>query len=166
MGPAMTASLILSAILALFPHMSGNNRACIATNRARIEAQLDESHARYPDVPMELLAAVAFSETHLGCDAGEGGNWGAPISRTRRHVAGTHLHAVGALHRSLAVCGTLDGALMRFRVGLCDPRHQTTNLVVREQAATYRRRVRRLETAIVRRATLLAEAEENPPVTP
>lgn len=162
----MTATLILSAILALFPYMSGNNRACIATNRARIEAQLDESHARYPDVPMELLAAVAFAETHLGCDVGEGGNWGAPISRTRRHVAGTHLHAAGALHRSLAVCGTLDGAVRRFRVGLCDPRHQTPNVRVRQQAAAYLRTVRRLEGAIVRRAALLAEAEKNPPVTP
>lgn len=162
----MTSALILSAILALFPHMSGNNRACIEQNRAHIAAQLDETHAAYPDVPLEVMAAVAFAETHLGCDAGEGGNWGAPISRDRRHTAGTHLHAAGALHRSLAVCGTVDGAIQRFRTGLCDPRRQTANLRVREQATTYLRTVRRLEAAIVRRAALLAEAEENPPVTP
>jgi len=148
----MTASLILSAILALFPYMSGNNRRCIENNRARIEAQLDETSARYPDVPREVMAAVAFAETHLGCDAGEGGNWGAPISRHRRHTAGTHLHAAGALHRSLAVCGTVDGAIMRFRVGLCNPRRQTTNTRVQQQATNYLRRVRALEQAILRHA--------------
>lgn len=144
----MTAAAILTAILAIFPYMSGNNRACIIEHRARIEAQLDEAFTRYPDVPREVLAAVAFSETHLGCDAGEGGNWGSPISRHARHTPGNHMHAAGALHQSLLVCRQLDGAIMRFRVGLCDPLRQTTNELVRYRALRYRANVRRLEAAI------------------
>jgi len=162
----MTSSLILSALLAIFPYMNGNNRACIEQNRARIAAQLDETHAAYPAIALETMAAVAFRETHLGCDAGEGGNWGAPISRLRRHTAGTHMHAAGALHRSLAVCGTLDGAIMRFRVGLCNPRRQTTNLRVRAQAEAYLRKVRSLEREIVRRVALLTGGPGRAPLTP
>lgn len=148
----MSSALIISAILALYPYMSGNNRSCIERNRARIEQQLDETVAAYPDVPRLTIAAVAFAETHLGCDAGEGGNWGAPISRLRRHVAGTHLHAAGALHRSLVVCGNVDGAIMRFRVGLCNPRRQTTNVAVQRRAHAYLQRVRALEQRIQARA--------------
>jgi hypothetical protein len=166
MSSTLTSALIISIILDLFPYMSGNNRACIEQNRAHIEAQLDEAFARYPDVPREVLAAVAFAETHLGCDKGEGGNWGAPISRNRRHTAGTHLHAAGALHRSLAVCGNIDGAIMRFRVGLCNPRRQTTNTLVRIRAANYLRTIQRLQTAIMRRAAAFNETNEGNSFTP
>ena len=161
----MSAPLILSAILAIFPHMSKNNRPCIEANQARIIAQLDDAFTRYPDVPREVLAAVAFSETHLGCDAGEGGNWGAPASRHTRHVPGNHLHAAGALHRSLIVCGTLDGAIMRFRVGLCAPRRQTSHVEVRDRAERYLRRVRQLEARIIQHARRLAVAQRTAPAT-
>jgi hypothetical protein len=135
--------LIISAILALFPYMSGNNRACIEQRATQIAAALSEAHASYPQIPSDLLASIAFHETHFGCDRGEGGNWGAPISRFRRHTAGTHMHAAAALAASLRICGTLEGAINRFRVGLCTPNTRT-----RRQADRYRRRVLALQQRI------------------
>ena len=133
----MSAQLIITAILAMFPHMSGNNRACIIAQRDTIAQHLLVAHQTYPELPMVLMAAVAFAETHLGCDAGEGGNWGAPISPARRHVAGTPLQAARALATGIARCGSFDGAVMRFRVGLCQPRRQSSDPVVRRRAEHY-----------------------------
>jgi len=148
----MTAEAIITAILAIYPHMSHNNRQCIEQRRVRIEAQLDEAFVRYTDIPREVLASVAFAETHLGCDAGEGGNWGAPISPRARHTAGTHMHAVQALHRGMGVCHTLDGAIQRFRVGFCTPRRQTSRREVWARAESYLARVNALATRIRARA--------------
>lgn len=113
----MNPEQVLAAILAIFLHMSGNNRACIEGNRGRIVQQLTETTAA--GVPTEIMAAVAFVETHLGCDRGEGGNWGAPIDRLHRHTAGTHMDAAQSLLTGRRECGTWDGAIMRFRSGLC-----------------------------------------------
>lgn len=109
----------VTAILALFPYMSGNNRQCIIEHRTQIEQVLVEAQRQYPAMPTEVLTAVGFMETHLGCDQGEGGNWGAPISATRRHVAGTPMQAATILWHSYEVCGTWEGATRRFRTGLC-----------------------------------------------
>jgi hypothetical protein len=111
----------ITAILALFPYMSGNNRQCIINNRAQIEHVLVQTQRQYPVMPTEVFVAVGFLETHLGCDQGEGGNWGAPISPTRRHVAGTPMQAATALWHSYEVCRTWEGAARRFRTGLCHP---------------------------------------------
>jgi len=113
----MTPEQVLVAILAIFPHMSGNNRACVESRRDRIVQQLTETTAA--GVPAPLMASVAFMETHLGCDRHEGGNWGAPIDRNHRHTAGTHMDAAQALLTGLQRCGTWDGAVMRFRSGMC-----------------------------------------------
>lgn len=113
----MTPAQVLAAILSIFPHMSGNNRACIEERHDRIVQQLTETVA--VGVPAPLMAAVAFMETHLGCDLHEGGNWGAPINREHRHTAGTHLNAAHVLMVGLARCGTWDGSVSRFRSGLC-----------------------------------------------
>jgi hypothetical protein len=142
----MTPETILAAILAIFPHMSGHNRRCIVENHARIVQQLHEASQPHepgaPVPPLELTAAVAFAETHLGCDANEGGNWGAPISRMRRHTAGTHLHAVRVLANSYLVCGrNWDRAVMRFRTGLCYP-HASSSPLVRMQGPRYLRTIR------------------------
>jgi len=121
----MTPEAIITAILALFPHMSGHNRACIIQRQEQIVQQLYEASQPVspgaPVPPVELTAAVAFAETHLGCDHNEGGGWGAPVSRVRRHVAGTHVHAVRVLSRGYDVCGDWDHSVMRFRTGLCRP---------------------------------------------
>jgi len=109
----------VTAILLMFPHMSGNNRQCIIDHRPQIEQVLTEAQRQYPEMPTEVFAAVGFMETHLGCDQGEGGNWGAPISATRRHVAGTPMQAATILWHSYEVCGTWEGATRRFRTGLC-----------------------------------------------
>lgn len=120
----ITAAEIITAILAVYPYMSGNNRQCIIQHRPQIEQVLVASQAQYPDMPMEMIAAVGFMETHLGCDRGEGGNWGAPISPTQRHTAGTPLQAATALWHGYQTCGTWEGAASRFRTGLC--RHSAT----------------------------------------
>jgi hypothetical protein len=117
----ITAADVVTAILALYPHMSGNNRQCIIEHRPQIEQVLVEAQRQYPNMPTEVFATIGFMETHLGCDRGEGGNWGAPISPRQRHIAGTPLQAATALWRSYEVCGSWDGAARRFRTGLCRP---------------------------------------------
>lgn len=112
------AQLLLTALLHMFPYMSGNNRACIERNFDSI-AQVAEAAERDNAVPAAVILSVGFLETHLGCDVGEGGNWGAPISAARRHVAGTPAQAARVLERSFTVCETWNGAISRFRSGLC-----------------------------------------------
>ena len=137
----MRPEQVLAAILTLFPHMSGNNRPCIERRHERIVQQLRETTAA--GVPAPLMASVAFIETHLGCDRHEGGNWGAPIDRRHRHTAGDHMDAAQALLTGLQRCGTWDGAVSRFRSGLCRTRrtyvlryvHNVNALVRRINAA-------------------------------
>jgi hypothetical protein len=125
--------------------MSGNNRACIEDRHDAIARQVDETARAYPTVRPEVLVAVAFSETHLGCDRGEGGGWGAPVDRHHRHTAGTHLHAAAVLARGMEVCrGDELGAVRRFRTGLCDPRRQSSSAVVGRVGEAYGRRVLRI----------------------
>ena len=136
---------LLLAVLTAFPAMNGNNRACIETNLARIEQQVAEAIRTYPRVRASMLVAVAFSETHLGCDYGEGGGWGAPVDRAHRHTAGTHLHAAAVLARSLEVChGDELSAARRFRTGLCNPLRQSSSVEVGQIGEQYGRRVIRL----------------------
>lgn len=123
-GP-MSPAIILSALLQLFPHMSGNNRQCIERDRERIVAQLDDLRNNPPNgvvVPIDVIVPVAFLETHLGCDAHEGGNWGAPISAARRHTAGTHRNAARILVVGFQRCGTWEKSIYRFRTGHCTRR--------------------------------------------
>ena len=117
----ISAAEILTAILSLYPYMSGNNRQCIIQHREQIEQVLIESQRNYPEMPMEMIATIGFMETHLGCDYGEGGNWGAPLSPTQRHVPGTPFQAATALWHSYEHCHTSEGAARRFRTGLCRP---------------------------------------------
>jgi hypothetical protein len=124
------AQLILSAILAIFPYMSGNNRACIVQRQERIVQHATEGRTNH-NVPELVMMAVGFSETHLGCDINEGGNWGAPISRHRRHTAGTPGQAAAVLRRSYEVCGNWSGAISRFRCGLCSCRGSTASYTPR-----------------------------------
>lgn len=137
----MNPEHVVAAILSLFPYMSGNNRACVEHRRSEIAAQLTETADA--GVPSEIMAAVAFVETHLGCDRGEGGGWGAPINGQHRHTAGTHMHAARVLIRGLERCGDWDGSIRRFRTGLC---HPTT------VGTSYLRRVNRLIRRIELRA--------------
>lgn len=150
----MNPDTILAALLALFPHMSGNNRQCILDRRPRILRQLEEVGRPLEEpgemgviAPREIVAAVAFAETHLGCDNGEGGNWGAPIDPQHRHTAGTHIHATIALIHGYQACHTWDGAIMRFRTGLCDSR-TSPNPAVRAQGLRYLRSINRLVSRI------------------
>jgi len=132
---------IVFTLLNLYPYMSGNNRACIERNQVQIASVLERGEKAY-GVPPLVLLSVGFAETHLGCDAGEGGNWGAPISRFQRHRAGTPVQAAQALQASYRVCGTWLGAISRFRSGLCR---------IPRRLAHYPRNVVRLMTRISER---------------
>ena len=108
----------LTALVSLIPRLPARVRGCFERTRERIAERAEEGSRLY-NVPVSLLLTIALLETHWGCDHGEGGNWGAPISRTRRHTAGTPNHAASALATSYRVCGTWLGATRRFRYGLC-----------------------------------------------
>ena len=149
----VSGAALVTAVLALFPVMSGQNRQCIEARRARIAEQIEETVRVYPNVRPALMVAVAFSETHLGCDRNEGGNWGAPISRYRRHVAGTHLHAARILSRSMTVCrGDELSAARRFRTGLCNPIQTSSSPIVGRVGEAYGRRVLRIAERLERAA--------------
>lgn len=110
---------LVTAVLMHFPHFP--TRQCIIDRREIIANAIEESIREFPELDPEVLVAIGFSETHLGCDANEGGNWGAPISPTRRNVAGTPLQAARILWHSYQACGTWEAAARRFRTGLCNP---------------------------------------------
>ena len=144
---------LVAAVLALFPAMSGRNRQCIEDRHDAIARQVDETARAYPSVRPEIMVAVAFSETHLGCDAGEGGGWGAPIDRHHRHTAGTHLHAAAVLARSMVVCaGDELSAVRRFRTGLCNPIQTSSSPLVGRVGERYGRRVLALAERLSRAA--------------
>lgn len=128
------ASILLATYLAFFHHVSPPSvRACIDRNADAIAARLTLGE-RIEGVPAGVMLVVAFRESHIGCDAGEGGNWGAPASRTRRHDPGTPMQAVAALGWSYDVCGDWLGAVARFHSGLCrpwQPRHRAYVAAVR-----------------------------------
>jgi len=117
------ARLILAAILAFFPRFP--TRQCVIDNTEAIVQHA--VNAEQYGVPAGVFLIVGFAETHLGCDAGEGGGYGAPIDRFHRHTPGTPEHAARALAASYRVCHTWEGAISRFRSGQChllptDPR--------------------------------------------
>ncbi|HEX3059312.1 MAG TPA: hypothetical protein VHP62_08115 [Usitatibacter sp.] len=113
------AELLLVALLSLF-RTNALAAHCIERNRASIIASADQAE-REMGVPVGVLLAIAYLETHLGCTTGDGrANWGAPISASRRHTHGTAYHSAHALAWSFRVCGTWDRAVSRYRGGYCD----------------------------------------------
>lgn len=134
----MNPDIVLAAILAIFPRMSHNNRACIEENRDRIIAQLQEIRSLTPanqtPPPTEIVAAIGFLESHLGCDSP---NWGVPLLDANRVSRGTHAHAIQSLASSFDKCGTWRRAVWRFHTGLCNPERHSTNPSVIERGRTY-----------------------------
>jgi hypothetical protein len=110
------AALLLTALLGIFHHFP--TRVCVVERSVRIAQAAEDAYATR-HVPQGLLLSIAFHETHLGCDEGEGGNWGAPISRYRRHVAGSPDDAARILEHGFTACGSWLGSAQRFRSGLC-----------------------------------------------
>lgn len=109
----MTALL---ALLALYPRSPAAE--CVRARLPRLAAAAD-SAAREHGVPVALLVAVAWHESHLGCHPASGGCWGAPVSPQHRLTAGGAMHAARALATGRARCGTWEGAVRRFRGGAC-----------------------------------------------
>jgi hypothetical protein len=127
--PAMEppARPYLNALLGSFRLVPARTRQRIEARRDHIEDRAYQSEVQH-GVPMGVILPVAWVESHVGTDDGEGGNWGAPISPARRHTAGTPMHAARALAWSYRVCGyDWQRAVARFHSGLCQPhaaRHQ------------------------------------------
>lgn len=112
----MTATLLLMALLHMYPHGSAN--ACIRARVATIAAQATDA-AEAHNVPTEIVLAVGFLESRLSCDARSGGSWGSPRDRAHRNIAGGADHQARDLATSYRVCGTWPRAINRYRVGLC-----------------------------------------------
>lgn len=110
--------VLLLTLLHTHPHIPQPMRSCLANHQDRIAAQAQEGSDQN-GVPAGILLTVGFLESHLGCHPRSGGCWGAPIDPTHRLTAGTHHHAAVALATSYRVCGTWEGAISRFRCGLC-----------------------------------------------
>lgn len=107
---------LLAALLVIFPRSPAIT--CLRTRAEVIASQArDAAYTRH--VPPGLLLAIGFMESHLGCDRASGGCWGAPIDPQHRGTAGTPDHAAQALATSFRVCGSWEGAVCRFRCGLC-----------------------------------------------
>jgi hypothetical protein len=111
---------LLAALLAVLPPIPHPQRERIHEQTDEIIAKATASSARY-SVPPSVLLVVAFMETHLGTDDGEGGGWGAPIDAQHPHQAGTSDHAARILARGRKVCGSWRGAMSWFRSGKCLP---------------------------------------------
>ena len=99
----MTAAQALALLLAALP-VRRPHRGCIDTRRVDIVTQADAAVAA-TGVPVRLLLAVGYAESHLGCAPRSGGCWGAPASRTARHTAGRASHAASALALGHRRCG-------------------------------------------------------------
>lgn len=140
LGMKTIVSIMLVLYLGFFRNLSAGTAERLEQRRDRIVENLVASELSH-GVPAGLMMVVAFNETHLGCDAREGGNWGAPISATRRHVAGTPLQAARVLARGGRHCGSWPGAVSFFRTGLCRPveeRHKPyVSRVVRQSSLVY-----------------------------
>jgi hypothetical protein len=111
---------LLAALIAVLPPIPHPQRERIQLQREKIVAMAAASSARH-HVPPSVLLVVAFMETHLGTDDGEGGGWGAPIDAQHPHKAGTSDHAARVLARGRKVCGSWLGAVSWFRSGQCSP---------------------------------------------
>lgn len=114
-----SAALLLALLLSLRP--PADLRPCLTARAPEIARAAGEAQA-LTGVPAELVLAVGYLETHLGCARGSGGCWGAPVSRRRRAVAGTHLHSARALAWGRRRCGSWHGAVSHYRCGLCSCR--------------------------------------------
>lgn len=113
----MTAAQALAALLAVLPARRPY-AACLTARAASVTTDADAA-SREHGVPVALLLAVGYAESHLGCARGSGGCWGAPVSRLHRHTAGRASHAASALALGHRRCGTWTGALGHFRCGRC-----------------------------------------------
>jgi hypothetical protein len=127
----MNAHLIALMVAALLHHYPNTPaRACVEAHQIQIVDHL--LVADQLGVPPGLALSVSFHETHVGCDRNEGGGWGAPIDMQHRHVAGTPEDAIRALRRSFEVCHDWEGAVSRFRSGICRlPRNDQRRAYVR-----------------------------------
>jgi hypothetical protein len=113
----VTAAQALAALLAVLPARRPY-AACLTARAASVTTDADAASSEH-GVPVALLLAVGYAESHLGCARGSGGCWGAPVSRLHRHTAGRASHAASALALGHRRCGTWTGALAHFRCGRC-----------------------------------------------
>ncbi len=137
---AMDIELLFAALLAILPRVPEPMRGCIEQRRHDIVQQIHFA-ALAQGVPPAVLLVVGMLESHYGCAARSGGCWGAPIDPTHRLTAGTPHHAAVALSTSFRVCRTWQGAISRFRCGLCACRPHPERGYTAEYAARLVERV-------------------------
>jgi len=104
---------------------------CMVRFAERTAVRLQEAYNQL-GVPPELLLALSYNETHIGCDRNEGGGWGAPIDRLHRHTAGTYMHAARVLRNGWDYCRAV-----RARSWMDLPGHQR----IRVRATSWMRAV-------------------------
>lgn len=109
---------LFSVFLSILPPIPQPMRSCVVRRNDEI-VQMAQAGYEVHQVPVTLLLMVGFLESHWGCHPRSGGCWGAPIDPQHRLTAGTSNHAARALATSYRVCGTWEGAMNRFRCGLC-----------------------------------------------
>lgn len=114
----MDIEILFVALLAILPRVPEPMRGCIERRRADIVHQIQNA-ALAEGVPPAVLLVVGLLESHYGCAEGSGGCWGAPRDRAHRLTAGTPRQAAASLSTSFRVCRSWQGAISRFRCGLC-----------------------------------------------
>ncbi len=112
----MDAIKLLFALLAVCPHCP--REAAIRRAAEHIAETADDAEESY-GVPAGILVTIAFLETHIGTDAGEGGGWGAPTDARHRNVAGTAFNSAHILATGFATCHTWFRAITYYRSGHC-----------------------------------------------
>lgn len=112
----MTGAEAFAAILSLLSHVLYDD--CIHRRRDAIIEDATQAATAH-GVPVRLLLAVGFRESHWGCAPASGGCWGAPRDRAHRSTAGRAAHAASALRLGHSRCGSWVGAVAHFRCGAC-----------------------------------------------
>ena len=116
----LLAQALFAVLFTIFPHMPLSHRRCLRSHEVDVTGAAAQA-AETTGVPVAVILAVGFLESHLGCDPASGGSWGSPINRGHRLVAGSPLRAAEDLATSFRVCRKVswEAAVSRFRCGLC-----------------------------------------------
>jgi hypothetical protein len=113
------ARAIVASLLVMFPYFHTQvQRTRFVRRQDQIAAQAASAAQEY-GVPVALVLASAFLETHCGCDTGDA-DWGAPRDRLHPWIAGGPRQHASSLAFGKRDCPTWLGAMHHYRVGLCN----------------------------------------------
>jgi hypothetical protein len=113
------ARALVAMLLTMFPYFHTRaQRERFVRRQEEIAAQA-ASAAQEFSVPVALVLATAFKETHCGTDARDP-DWGAPIDRRHPWIAGGPRQHASALAFGRRSCPTWLGAVHHYRIGVCN----------------------------------------------